>query len=165
MLQEGLAIARRARDRYDGVPRKPIPRNPWSEIECGGHYVRSMASWLLLTALAGYSYDGPAKRLGFAPKLHPERFRCFFTGAVAWGTFAQELELGGLRATLEIAGGELELEVFEIESPLSGLPHRLSVVVDHRPVQAFLQVDKRIAVRFERVLQLRPGTKLQLEFS
>ena len=32
MVREGLEIVRGARERYDGVPRPPIPRNPWNEI-------------------------------------------------------------------------------------------------------------------------------------
>ena len=33
------------RDRYDGVR-----RNPFDEVECGHHYVRSMAAWGLVEA-------------------------------------------------------------------------------------------------------------------
>ncbi|MCO8271707.1 non-lysosomal glucosylceramidase [Actinoplanes sp. TRM 88003] len=42
---EGLAIVRGVRARYDGTR-----RNPFNEIECGDHYVRAMAGWSLLTA-------------------------------------------------------------------------------------------------------------------
>ena len=37
--KEGLRCIRAVRDRYDGKR-----RNPWNEIECGGHYARSMAA-------------------------------------------------------------------------------------------------------------------------
>nr|BFE56735.1 non-lysosomal glucosylceramidase [Dactylosporangium thailandense] len=43
--EEGLAIVRGVRARYDGTR-----RNPFNEIECGDHYVRAMAGWSLLTA-------------------------------------------------------------------------------------------------------------------
>jgi uncharacterized protein (DUF608 family) len=56
MIEEGLAIIKGARDRYDGIGRPPIPRNPWNEIECGGHYARAMSSWSILLALSGYEY-------------------------------------------------------------------------------------------------------------
>jgi non-lysosomal glucosylceramidase len=42
---EGLAIVRGVRERYDGNR-----RNPFNEIECGDHYVRAMAGWSLLSA-------------------------------------------------------------------------------------------------------------------
>ena len=53
LIEEGFAIVKGARDRYDGIPRPPIERNPWNEIECGGHYARAMSSWSLLLALVG----------------------------------------------------------------------------------------------------------------
>ena len=49
MIEEAYAIIKGARDRYDGIPRAPIGRNPWNEIECGGHYARAMSNWSLLT--------------------------------------------------------------------------------------------------------------------
>lgn len=53
MLQEGmerqaLEIVSAIRARYDGQK-----RNPWAEIECGGSYVRSLASYSLLLAYSG----------------------------------------------------------------------------------------------------------------
>ena len=48
MIEEAYAIIKGARDRYDGIPEPPIGRNPWNEIECGGHYARAMSSWSIL---------------------------------------------------------------------------------------------------------------------
>jgi len=42
---EALRVVRDARSRYDGRR-----RNPFNEVECGHHYVRSMASWGLVEA-------------------------------------------------------------------------------------------------------------------
>ncbi len=64
LVDEGLAIVKSVRDRYDGVK-----RNPWDEVECGHHYARAMSSWSLLLALSGFAYDGPAQAMGFAPRL------------------------------------------------------------------------------------------------
>ena len=89
MIEEGLSVVRGARDRYDGVPRKPIERNPWNEIECGGHYARAMSSWSLLTALSGYRYDGPVQTLWFQPHMTPDNFQSFFVAAEGWGSLRQ----------------------------------------------------------------------------
>ena len=89
MIEEALAIVRGARDRYDGIPRPPIGRNPWNEIECGGHYARAMSSWSLLLAASGYEYDGPAKTLRFTPRLTPANFQSFFAGPEGWGSLRQ----------------------------------------------------------------------------
>ena len=89
MIEEALAIVKGARDRYDGVPRPPIARNPWNEIECGGHYARAMSSWSLLLAASGYEYDGPARSLRFTPRLTPANFKSFFSGPEGWGSLRQ----------------------------------------------------------------------------
>ena len=58
------------RDRYDGYK-----RNPWNEVECGNHYVRSMSSWALLLALSGFKCDMVEKRIYFSPKINKDDFR------------------------------------------------------------------------------------------
>ena len=63
LLDQGVAVFRGVRDRYDGKA-----RNPWNEIECGSNYARSMASWAGLLALSGYSFDAQRKVIGFHPK-------------------------------------------------------------------------------------------------
>lgn len=44
--EDGVRFVRDVRNRYDGRA-----RNPFDEVECGSHYVRSMASWGLVEAL------------------------------------------------------------------------------------------------------------------
>ncbi len=79
LMDEGLAIVRGVRDRYDGIPRAPIPRNPWNEIECGGHYARAMSSWSLLLAVTGWNYDATKGTLSLAPRLETDTLRTLFT--------------------------------------------------------------------------------------
>ena len=59
MIEEAYAIIKGARDRYDGIPEPPIGRNPWNEIECGGHYARAMSSWSILTGTVGLRIRRP----------------------------------------------------------------------------------------------------------
>ncbi len=107
-VEEGLAIVRGVRDRHTGER-----RNPWDEFECGHHYSRSMASYALLTALSGFSYSAPEKRIGFAPRVHPEDFRCFFSVGSGWGVYSQKT---GEKTTvrLRVDYGTLEIQTLTL---------------------------------------------------
>jgi uncharacterized protein (DUF608 family) len=87
LLEEGLQLVKAVRSRYDG-----FKRNPWDEIECGHHYVRSMASWGLLIALSGYEFDIPRGRISFTPRLSKADFSCFFSTGSAWGAYHQHVD-------------------------------------------------------------------------
>ncbi len=115
-LEEGFSIVKGARERYDGVPRSPIPRNPWCEIECGGHYARAMSSWSLLLALSGWKYDGPRAELHFAPCYRPENFKSFFTGPEGWGSVARTQNGDKQRVKIAVQSGVLHLQTLELSS-------------------------------------------------
>lgn len=112
MVQEGLAIVRAVHDRYDGAK-----HNPWNEVECGDHYARALASWGCLLGISGFTYDGPAGRMGFAPRLGAADFRAFFSAAEGFGTFSQRLEPGALVATIGARHGSLRLTQLELAPP------------------------------------------------
>jgi non-lysosomal glucosylceramidase len=112
MVDEGLAIVKGVRDRYTGER-----RSPWDEIECGHHYARSMASYSVMLALAGFRYSAPAKRIGFGPRLFAEDFACFFSVASGWGLYSQKLSRGAVEATLKVEHGALTVSEIEIDSP------------------------------------------------
>ena len=63
----------------------PIARNPWCEIECGGHYARAMSSWSLLLALSGWHYDPAGREICAAPPINPAISKSFFSAPAAWG--------------------------------------------------------------------------------
>lgn len=111
LTARGLAIARAIHDRY-----APSRRNPYNEIECSDHYARANASYSVFLAACGFDYDGPAGRIGFAPKIQPENFRAPFTGAEGWGTFTQTKDNNGKwSASMVLAHGRLMLQ--EISLP------------------------------------------------
>ncbi len=114
MVEEGYSIVKGTRDRYDGIPRPPIGRNPWSEIECGGHYARAMSSWSLLPALSGFEYDGPRGTLRFAPRYNPDDFKSFFVAAEGWGSLAQKTTGGTRRVEITVKSGKLRLTALEL---------------------------------------------------
>jgi non-lysosomal glucosylceramidase len=83
--QAGLDIVQAARERYTGAR-----RNPFSELECGSHYARALASWGVLLALSGFDADLTHGRLSFAPALDARPFRCFWSTGTGWGLYSEE---------------------------------------------------------------------------
>jgi len=112
MVEEAFHIVKGARDRHDGVY-----RNPWNEIECGDHYARPMASWMLLEGAGGRVYDAWRGMLAFDPRVTPEDFRSFFITAAGWGTFGQTRGEACQTNTLRVAWGELELRELRLGLP------------------------------------------------
>lgn len=105
MTREGLAIVKGARERYDGVR-----RNPWNEFECGNHYARAMASYGLLLAYSGFTYDLTKGCIGFVPKINERNFRTFWSLDNAWGVYTQTPK----QATLEVLYGAIKLKQLDL---------------------------------------------------
>ncbi len=129
--REGLAIVRGARERYDGTK-----RNPWNEIECGDYYARAMSSWTLLLAAQGYRYDGPARTLGFAPRLQPDDHRSFFSTAEGWGRFTQKRSGRTQTNSLRLAWGRCELSRLELAVPAEAKDVTAAVKLGGRDIAA-----------------------------
>lgn len=112
LFDEALTIVKAVRARYDG-----IRRNPWNEVECGNHYVRSMASWGLLLAASGFHCDMTKNKISFSPKTGDQKFTCFFSTSRCWGLYHQTVdENGEISQSLEVLYGDgdgLELERME----------------------------------------------------
>lgn len=83
--EEALTIIKAIQDRHDG-----FRRNPWNEIECGNHYARSMASWGILIAFAGYQFDLVKGEIHFSPVLNQEDYSTFWSTGKAWGIYSQK---------------------------------------------------------------------------
>ena len=101
-VEGGLQVIEAIRSRYDG--RK---RNPFSEIECGEHYVRSMAAWSALLALTGFAYSRPTGRLTFSAA--PDKAEWVWSSGTAWGRCRQTPFAGATEVTVTVGYGELEL--------------------------------------------------------
>lgn len=89
-IDEGLTVVKACRDRYDGER-----RNPWSDIECGHHYARSLASWGVLIALSGFTYDLTKDEMNFEPVIKEGDFKTFWSTGKAWGTYTQKVDNNG----------------------------------------------------------------------
>ena len=151
MVTEALAICRGIHERYH-----PSKHNPWNEIECGDHYARALASWGVLVGLSGFEYQGPAGRIGFAPRITPEDFRCAFTAAEGWGTLSQRRE--GNQQTNEIAvqWGRLPLAEAAFELPPGARLAEASVRLGDLAIEVVTsQIGQRVTVACP------PGTVVQ----
>jgi len=160
MVEEGLKIAKAARDRYDGSN-----RNPWNEVECGDHYARTMSSWSLLEAVAGYKYNAAKRSLGFSPKLRTQDFKAFFITAEGWGTFTNRSVLTKQSVMITLAYGRLELQDFSIAWPESERMRVSSVEakVNNRAVPInWRQMDGEVQILFRNLLQLNASDDLEL---
>jgi uncharacterized protein (DUF608 family) len=141
LVDEGLAVIRAVHDRYDGAR-----HNPWNEVECGDHYARAMASWGCLISLEGYVYDGPAGRLGFAPRLTPEDFKAFFTAAEGWGSLVQKRAASGQTNRVEVAWGRLTVRTLEFDVPDGAAGVRATVTAGGKKAEAQVSQDGRRVV-------------------
>jgi uncharacterized protein (DUF608 family) len=156
-LDEGLAIVKAARDRYDGVR-----RNPWNEIECGNHYARAMASWSLVLALAGYRYSAQDRSLRLAPLVRAGDFKCFYSTGGSWGVLSQNATKTGRTAIVEVLYGKLELADFILRHAGSG-PVRATAGKTPRSVPATIQAeDGELHVRLDPPVTLEAGDRLRV---
>lgn len=132
LVDEGLAIVRGARERYRGDR-----RNPWDEFECGHHYARSMSSWGLLLALSGFSCNMAEGRLGFAPRVSAEDFKCFWSVGPAWGVYRQRLRNKSCKVALDVCYGSLPLAELAVAATAAGCSAKL----DGKEVQAAVSAE------------------------
>lgn len=105
MINEGNEIISAVRERYDGKK-----RNPFSEIECGALYSRSMASFALPAIYSGFVFDMVKNEIGFSPVLKERPFRCFWSVDGAWGTVLIE----ECRVTIYVSDGKISLARFRL---------------------------------------------------
>jgi hypothetical protein len=164
LLEDGLAIVKGVRDRYDGIPRAPIGRNPWNEIECGGHYARAMASWSLLLALSGYEYDGTTGVLHFAPRITPAKFQSFFTGPQAWGSVRQIQDGTTQRNEIRVVEGQFPIAELHLAPP-AGVQH-MKVTLAGAPVDATMNSEgPSVRITFKNPVVVKAGETLTIGLS
>jgi hypothetical protein len=152
---EGLAVERAVHDRYHASR-----RNPWNEIECGDHYARSMASYGVYLAACGFEYHGPKQHIGFAPRLTPENFKCAFTCAEGWGSYAQKIENGKMTAEISLRWGTLQLKTIALENKNA---KSALVRFDGKTIPATFKSDEsRILLSFGNHAKINAGQKIEV---
>ena len=161
MVTEALAIVRGIHDRYNGAR-----HNPWNEVECGDHYARALASWGCLLAASGYSYDGPAGRIGFAPRLTPQDFKYFFSAAEGWGSLTQKRRDDTQINRIEVKWGQLRVKslIFELPDEVRLSTANVSAAGMTIPTD-FRQTGSRVALTLARDATVKADEVLQAELT
>ena len=161
MVLESLAVTRAIHDRYHASR-----RNPYNEVECSDHYARAMASYGTFIAACGFESHGPAARIGFAPRLTPEKFRAAFTAAGGWGTYVQKRLAGKQTHSLEIKHGRTFVKALSVDLAPEAKARSVAARLGSRPVAARLtQNGPRVEIVFSQKLELIPDRKLELELT
>ncbi len=142
LVDEGLAVVKAVRDRYDGRV-----RNPWNEIECGSHYSRAMASWSVLLALSGFEADLTRDYIGFQPVQAD--FRSFWSTGTGWGSYAQADQ----GVELRVEYGEQRVKTWKVGRNVSG------VMLNGKSVTASMDGD---TITLNETVTLKPGDMLQV---
>ncbi len=108
---EGLAATKAVRDRHDGRD-----RNPYSQLQAGNYYARSLANYSQLLAVTGYRYSAVEKAMWLAPKVRRDDLRMFFSTGTAWGTITLERsDSGAIAVRIEPAYGSFELRTLTFD--------------------------------------------------
>ncbi|WP_431210935.1 GH116 family glycosyl hydrolase [Puia sp. P3] len=158
MTGEALSIVKAVDDRY-----QPNKHNPWNEVECGDHYARAMASWGVLLAIEGYSYNGPDSTLGFAPRLQPENFRGFFSAAEGWGTLGQRRSTGLQVNSIQVSHGRLPLRELDVELPAGLTSKSVAVSLGGQSVPYGMKKDGQRLMLYFRNLTVEAGRALDVK--
>jgi non-lysosomal glucosylceramidase len=158
MVEEGLAMLRSIHQRYDGAR-----HNPWNEIECGDHYARGLASWGCLLAVTGFVYDGSAGMLEFAPRLSPDDFCAFFSGAAGWGHLVQERSENAQRNRIELRWGRLTVRTMRVYVEGGGTGKSVTASKTDGMLEAAVSsVEDRLEIRFLEPVKLEAGEELEI---
>lgn len=159
MVAEGLTVTRAIHDRHQ--PSSPMKGNPFNEPEAGNHYARAMASYATSLACGGFEYDGPAGRIGFAPRLQADNFKAAFTAAEGWGSFSQKTESGNLKAELALRWGKLRLRSVSLATVFE--PAAATVTVNGKSISAKVShADGTSMLTFPEDLTLTAGQTVSL---
>ncbi len=178
MLKEGLMILKAVAGRFDGCLRTGLygaedgtqawgySGNPFCDEECGKFYARSMSVWSVLLACQGFTYDGPAAKIGFKPVWKPENHKSFFTAANGWGIFSQKQASKTQTETIELKYGNLTIKDLAFELPKSTHSAHVFVELNNQKIGAtFKYNNNQIEIHLDEAVTIYAGQTLNIKIS
>ena len=160
MVEEALIVLRGFHDRFDG-----LKRNPWNEDDGGEHYGRSMASWGCLLGASGFIYDGPAGRIGLAPRMTPDNFKCFFSAAQGWGSLVQQRQGNVQTDAIEVKWGKLRVKTVVLEAPAGVQVTTVGASVQGQSMEVkATQEGSAVTIQFANDVVLNAKDRLEVTF-
>lgn len=145
-VEEGVNVVTAVRNRYSGRR-----RNPWSEIECGSNYARSMASFALLSSWLRQDIDANNGFMSFNPVSNIVNAPWFT--AIAWGEIS--INKGGVE--LEVVEGEFNLNKFELKNT----SEVVEVSVNNQPIDVSFDGS---TIQFSTSITIGRGDFLKIAF-
>lgn len=125
----------------------------------------AMAAYGVFLAACGYEYNSPKGRLGFAPRLSPQKFKAPFTAAEGWGCFSQKATNGKQLVEIEVKFGKLRLQTLFLGLVGNNKPTRSKLTHAGKLVSATLTVTEGKAVITFDAVVVKQGKKLELELT
>jgi hypothetical protein len=123
-----------------------------------------MASYAVMLALEGFSYNAAERRMGFAPKVFEDRFAGFWSVGSGWGTYAQRLGKKR-RFCVEVRYGSLALDSLDVE-PGRDAVKGCAADVDGREVAAEVQrLHGKTSIIFPAGVEIAAGETLTVVLS
>lgn len=156
LVEEGLTVVEAIRKRFDGQQ-----RNPWNEQECGHHYVRAMASWAVLLALAGFHYSAATKSLQLAPRWQADAFRSLWVMPSGWGMVGQSVESKVQVVQWDVRSGELVVQKMGYVLPVGADLAAATIEVGGQAYVA--QVEQKatsVEITFVEAIKVKTGQSL-----
>ena len=122
-----------------------------------------MASYGAYQAACGFEHHGPKGHIGFAPRLSPENFKCAFTAAGAWGSFAQQGDNATMKSELAVKWGRLQLKSMALRRLPTTALQNVTVTLGDQSVPASIDVqDDRVVVTFAEKREIAAGDTLRV---
>jgi hypothetical protein len=122
-----------------------------------------MASWGCLLAIQGFIYDGPAARIGFAPRLTPDDFQSFFTAAEGWGTLSQKRQPNKQINRFDVEWGRVRVQTFAFQLPSDAKSLSAKVTLANREIPAQLkQVGLNITLLLSEPITATPNQPIEV---
>jgi len=178
MTKEGLDIVNCISKRYDGRFRGSdevtIANNatvfgtgsPFGEDECGDFYGRALSSWSILTAIQGYSYDGPKQSIGFKPIWKSADHASFFTTSNAWGLFTQTQSNGEQVSKIEVKYGITYIKNIILTIPNLQIASNISVKLNGiiNTICTSSLFENILTINLSEACELKTGSNITVTF-